>query len=149
MVPGGGDYLEFLKSIKSIETTPGVKMDEGQDSVRRFQWPLGCEKPGASNVLFGSPAASHSGPVAKSPLTASFHFLSQVPVRFFLSFLSGMLIPRSSVRFPQKLKKLRTQIYMDLLHRPSSNGTKLLLQAIKAINAQHSGLRESCIRWTT
>jgi len=98
----------------AIETTPDVKMDEGQDSVRRFQWPLGCEKPGASNVLFGSPVASHSGLVAKSPLTASFHFLSQVPVRFFLSFLSGMLIPRSSVRFRQKLKKTRTQIYMDL-----------------------------------
>ena len=46
---------------------------------------------------------------------------------------AGLLIPRSSVRFRQKLRKLRTQIYMDLKHRPSSKGTKLLFQVIKAI----------------
>ena len=57
-----------------------------------------------------------------------------------------LLIHRSSVRFRQKLKKSRTQIYMDFeLHRPSSKGSKLLLQVIKAIINQPCSLvrRES------
>ena len=42
---------------------------------------------------------------------------------------AGMLIPRSSVRFWQKLKNP----HGFELHRPSSKGTKWLLQVIKAI----------------
>jgi len=47
---------------------------------------------------------------------------------------AGLLIPRSSVRFRQKLKKIEnSNLHGFELHRPSSKGTKLLLQAIKAI----------------
>ena len=47
---------------------------------------------------------------------------------------AGLLILRSSVRFRQKLKKPRTQIYMDLSYiDPQARVVKLLLQVIKAI----------------
>ena len=47
---------------------------------------------------------------------------------------AGMLIPRSSVRFRQKLKKPENlNLHRFELERPSSKGTKLLLQIIKAI----------------
>jgi len=41
----------------------------------------------------------------------------------------------------QKLKKPKTQIYMDELHTPSSKGTILMLQVIKAIINQSGALR--------
>ena len=44
---------------------------------------------------------------------------------------AGLSIPRSSVRFRRKLKKNLNLHGFDL-HRPSSKGTKLLLQVIKA-----------------
>ena len=46
----------------------------------------------------------------------------------------GLLIPRSSDRFRQKLKKIgNSNLHGFELHRPSSKGNKLLLQVIKAI----------------
>ena len=56
---------------------------------------------------------------------------------------AGLLIPRSSVRFQQKLKKIQ---YLNLhgfeLHRPSSKGTKLLFQVTKAIINQYRALQD-------
>ena len=50
---------------------------------------------------------------------------------------AGLLIPRSSVRFRQKLKKTEDpNLHWFELHRPSNMGTKLLLQVIKAIIIQ-------------
>ena len=47
---------------------------------------------------------------------------------------AGLLILRSPVRFRQKLKKTEnSNLHGFELHRPSSKGTKLLLQVIKAI----------------
>ena len=47
---------------------------------------------------------------------------------------TGLLILRSSVRFRQKLKKTEnSNLHGFEVHRPSSKGTKLLLQVIKAI----------------
>ena len=41
---------------------------------------------------------------------------------------AGLLIPRSSVRFRQKLKKSRTQIYMDLSSiNPQARGKEIML----------------------
>ena len=47
---------------------------------------------------------------------------------------AGLLILRSSVSFRQKLKKTEnSNLHGFEVHRPSSKGTKLLLQVIKAI----------------
>ena len=47
---------------------------------------------------------------------------------------AGLLIPKSSVRFRQKLKKTEnSNLHGFELHRPSSKGIQLLLQTIKAI----------------
>jgi len=53
---------------------------------------------------------------------------------------AGLSIPRSSVRFQQKLKKLRTQIYIDLRYiDPQARVLKLLFQVIKSIINQTPG----------
>ena len=57
-----------------------------------------------------------------------------------------LLIPRSSVRFRQKLQKPRTQIYMDLSYiYPQKKGTEIQLQVIKAIINQYSTYLKSYI----
>ena len=58
---------------------------------------------------------------------------------------AGLSIPRSSVCFRQKLKKPRnSNLHVFELHRPSSKGTKLLFQVIKAIINQSKTLAK---RW--
>ena len=57
---------------------------------------------------------------------------------------AGLSIPRSSVRFPQKLKKTKnSNLHGFELHRPSSKGIKSLFQVIKAIiNQERQHTRE-------
>ena len=56
---------------------------------------------------------------------------------------AGLLILRSSVRFRQKPKKTENSNRHGFeVHRPSSKGTKLLLQVIKAIVNHQKGLRD-------
>ena len=61
---------------------------------------------------------------------------------------AGLLIPRSSVRSRQKLKKPEnSNLHGFDLHRPSNKGTKLLLQVIKAIINQNNFHDSTCERW--
>jgi len=53
---------------------------------------------------------------------------------------AGLSIPRSLIQFVQKLKNEKSNLHGFELHRPSSKGTQLLFQVIKAkINQWYVG----------
>ena len=96
--------------------------------------------PKISLMLQNSLLAQLTEVIPKTPLLMSaypaikFHFRGVTMQTNSIGQSAGLIISRSSVQFRQKIQKTEnSNLHGFELHRPSSKGTKLLLQVIQAI----------------